>query len=89
MPIAVLEAMASGCPIIATAVDGTQELIDDGIHGWLVPPENPEALAESIAFAINNPEKAKRRGTAARERVVSQFSEEAMIDAWEKVFLDG
>lgn len=88
MPIAVLEAMAAGCPIVATGVDGTRELIDAGVHGWLIPPENSEVLAEAIQAAVDDPAEAKRRGMAARQRVVEHFSEDAMITAWEKVLAD-
>jgi glycosyltransferase involved in cell wall biosynthesis len=88
MPIAVLEAMASGCPIVATAVDGTKELIEDGVHGWLVPPDDPSALASTIERAINNPQLAKTMGINARERVSRHFSYEAMISAWEDILLN-
>lgn len=87
MPNALLEAMASACPIVATDVDGNRELISDGIHGWLVPPDNAELLAAAIAAALNDPDEARRRGRAARQRVATQFSVEAMITAWEKVLL--
>lgn len=88
MPIAVLEAMASGCPIVATAVDGTKELIIDGVHGWLVPPEDPKALAQSIEAAINDPIEAKRRARLARKRVSTHFNQESMITAWEDLLVD-
>ena len=63
MPIVVLEAMASGCPIVATAVDGTRELIENGVHGLLVPPENPASLAEAIQAALADPAAAVRGPT--------------------------
>ena len=86
MPIVVLEAMASGCPVVATAVDGTRELIDDGVHGWLVPPENPARLAEAIQAALHDPALAQQCAAAARQRVCDRFSEEAMMTLWEKAF---
>lgn len=86
MPIVVLEAMASGCPVVATAVDGTRELIDDGLHGWLVPPEQPALLAEAVQAAVNDPLEAQRRACAARQRVAERFSEEATMALWERAF---
>jgi glycosyltransferase involved in cell wall biosynthesis len=85
MPIAILEAMAAGCPVVASAVDGNRELIENGVHGWLVQPENPLALADAIQAALRDPGEARRRATAARERVSARFSEAAMVNAWEKL----
>lgn len=87
MPMAILQAMAASCPIVATAVDGAREQIVDGIHGWLVPPENAPALAEVIQSALSDPVEAKRRGCAAHQRVLEEFSLEAMITSWEKMLL--
>lgn len=84
MPNAVLEAMAAGCPIVATNVDGTPELIEDGQHGWLVPPENVSALADAMDAALKNPTEARRRGRCAQARAESEFSEQAMVLAWER-----
>ena len=88
MPFAVLEAMAAGCPIVASAVDGTRELIDDGVHGWLVPPDDPVALAYAIDAALGDIAEARRRGELARQRVAAQFNVDAMVDAWEQILID-
>jgi glycosyltransferase involved in cell wall biosynthesis len=85
MSNALLEAMAAGRPIVATAIDGNRELISDGIHGWLVPPEDPGALAQAIRSALENPVEAQRRGMAAQARAAQAFSMSAMVDAWERV----
>src|SRR5215470_2828967 len=53
LPNAVMEAMAAGAPVVATAVGGTPELIEDGVTGFLVPPANSEALAERIEYALS------------------------------------
>ena len=87
MPNAVLEAMAAACPIVATAIDGNRELIEDGKHGWLVPSEDSHALATVIGVALSDVNEARRRGTAARQRVAEHFSLDAMITAWERVLL--
>jgi glycosyltransferase involved in cell wall biosynthesis len=85
MPNALLEAMAAGCPIVASAVDGICELIDDGMHGWLTPPDDGTALRRAITVALGERAEAARRGAAARERAASCFSLDAMVNAWEKV----
>jgi glycosyltransferase involved in cell wall biosynthesis len=84
MPIALLEAMAAACPIVASNVDGNRDLIEDGVHGWLVPPENHIMFAKAIEDALGNPREARRRAVAAQERVLSHFSIEAIIATWEK-----
>jgi glycosyltransferase involved in cell wall biosynthesis len=85
MPNAILEAMAARCPIVASAVDGICDLIEDGVHGWLVPAENASALAEAIQVALSDPMECQRRAGAAQQRVSEQFSVDAMVMAWEKV----
>jgi glycosyltransferase involved in cell wall biosynthesis len=87
MPNAVLEAMAAACPIVATAVDGNRALINDGIDGWLVPPENADILATVIKEVLSNRSEARRRGLMAQKRATLQFSVDAMTTAWEKVLL--
>ena len=68
-PVAVLEAMSAGIPVVATNVGGTRELVEDGVTGWLVPPGH---LAEAVGWVLKNPAPARvvaERGRAvARER---------------------
>jgi glycosyltransferase involved in cell wall biosynthesis len=85
MPNAVLEAMAASCPIVASGVDGHRELIQDGVSGWLVPPEDSRSLAKALAAALANPEDARRRGLAARQKVQAEYSLENMTAAWSAV----
>ncbi len=87
MPNVLLEAMAAGCPIVASAVDGNCELIVDQQHGWLVPSENVMALSRAINTALDDREEAQRRGAAAQARAATEFSVDAMIDAWEQVLM--
>lgn len=65
-PVVIVEAMAYGCPIVATNVGGIPELIRDGLNGLLCPPANPTCLAEKIKLLIENPELRSRLGAAAR-----------------------
>ncbi len=75
----ILEAMACGRPVVATAVGGNPELIADGETGILVPPSDPTAMAEALARYVNEPELIARHGAAGRQRVEREFSLEAMV----------
>lgn len=65
-PLAVVEAMAYGCPIVTTNVGGISELIEDNVNGLLCPPENPECLVEKIERLLSDPMLRERLGRAAR-----------------------
>jgi glycosyltransferase involved in cell wall biosynthesis len=82
MPNALLEAMAAGCAVVSTTVDGNRELIEDGVHGWLVAPEDSAALARAMRAALDDRAEALRRGAAARQRVVEDFCTDRMVQAW-------
>ena len=85
-PIAVLEAMAMESAIVATRVGGVPEQLADGTHGWLVPPAEPEPLAAAITDAIESPEARRRRGAAARQRAVAQFSVERCVERHRELY---
>ncbi len=76
---AMLEYMAAARPIVATAVGANVELIEDGVHGLLVPPGNPEAAAEAIVRLLYDRSLAASLGAAARARVADRFSVAAMV----------
>jgi glycosyltransferase involved in cell wall biosynthesis len=78
MPVTVLEAMAHGKPVVATPVGGTAEVVVDGETGLLVPPRDPERLAEAIARVLADREYARHLGEAGRARVAERFSADAM-----------
>jgi sugar transferase (PEP-CTERM/EpsH1 system associated) len=82
----ILEAMASGLPVIATAVGGNPELISDKRTGLLVPAAEPDAMARGLIAWAGDPLAAKNLGTAGRERVLRRFSLQAMIDAYLAVY---
>jgi glycosyltransferase involved in cell wall biosynthesis len=87
MSNALLEYMAAGRPIVATAVGAAPELIADGIHGLLVPPGDAAKLAEAIGRLLENRELAQRLGAAARRRAWERYSREAMVRRFEKFYL--
>jgi len=78
MPITVLEAMAHRKPVVATPVGGTPEIVVDGETGVLVPPRDPEALAEALRALVADPERAQRLGEAGYARVAGRFTVERM-----------
>lgn len=74
IPNVVLEAMAAGVPVVATAVSGLPEAVVDGTTGWLVEPDDPVALADALQRVLADPEKARAFGAAARARIAEEFT---------------
>jgi glycosyltransferase involved in cell wall biosynthesis len=74
IPNVLLEAMASGVPVVSTPVSGIPELIESGLDGLLVPPNNPEALAEAIEKLLASHELRNSLARAARAKIESSFS---------------
>jgi glycosyltransferase involved in cell wall biosynthesis len=72
--LSLLEAMAQGLPVVATAVGGTPEVVVDGQSGLLVPPVDPAALAAAMLRIWSDPELSRRMGAAARQRVEQDFN---------------
>ena len=87
LPNVVLEAMAAGTPSIATRVQGTPELIEDGVSGLLVPPADPGALGAAIDRLYKDETLRVSMGMAAKKRA-GQFSMENMVGSFESVFVD-
>jgi glycosyltransferase involved in cell wall biosynthesis len=86
MSNALLEYMAAAKPIVATAVGGNPQLIDDEVHGLLVPPDDPAKLADAIRRLLDNTELAERLGGAARRRVEERYCREAMVRRFEDFY---
>jgi L-malate glycosyltransferase len=82
-----LESMAAGVPVVATAVGGTAEAVMDGVTGSLVPPGNAPALADAVTMLLENPPLARRYGDAARARVGRHFSDARMVRDTEEFYL--
>jgi glycosyltransferase involved in cell wall biosynthesis len=80
LPNVLMEAASQALPILATGFAGTPEFLTDGVHGVLVPPGAPSALAAALERLAREPALRRRFGEAARARLVQDFSEEAAID---------
>jgi len=73
-----LEAMACSTAVVASRVGGIPEVVDDGVTGLLVPPDNPAALADALNLLLRDPGRAEAMGRAGRERAVTEFSWETV-----------
>jgi glycosyltransferase involved in cell wall biosynthesis len=76
----ILEAMATGLPVIATSVGGNPELVQQDVTGFLISAGDSEALARKLRYYLENPDVRREHGTAARNRVVNNFSMDSMVD---------
>ncbi len=73
LPVVLMEAMASGVPVVASNISGIPELVEDGRSGLLVPPRDPQALADAFNCLRTDPALRQRLGQAGRERVMQRF----------------
>ena len=85
-PVALLEAMACSLPCVATDIPGAQDVIEAGISGLLVPPEEPEALAEAIGSLLQSAELRRRLGDAARKRILARYTIEREVADYEALY---
>jgi len=86
MSLALLEAMAAGLPVVATDIPGNRALVEPGRHGLLVPPAEPEPLAEAVGRLLEDRARAAGLGAAARRRVASEFSLDRMVERHIELF---
>ena len=82
----ILEAMASGLPVLATAVGGNPELIEPGVTGTLVPRNDPESMARAMRTYVESAELCRRQGSEARRAVERRFGMDAMVNAYMAVY---
>lgn len=87
LPMAVLEAMAAGLPVVASGVGGLPTAIRDGQEGLLVPPEDPAALAAALERLLADPELRRRMGSAAKQRYEADFTLQVMTRRYEALYL--
>jgi len=86
LPTVILEAMASGLPVVSTRVTGIPEAVVDGVTGRLVEPGDVAGLADALAAMLADPAACAAMGRAARERVLERFDVRRSIDALAAVF---
>ena len=82
----ILEAMASGLPVVATDVGGNGELIEAGVTGLLVPKADPAALADTLARYVDDAALRAEHGRAGRLRVEQQFSLDRMVERYTRIY---
>ncbi len=76
IPVALLEAAASGRPVVTTDIPGPRDFVQDGVTGILVPPDDPEALARALESLLHDPDRRGRMGAAGRQRVLERFTQQ-------------
>jgi glycosyltransferase involved in cell wall biosynthesis len=86
LPISVLEAMAAGKPVVATRIGGTDEAVEDGVTGLLVPPRDSDALAGAIRAVLADKSLAKRLGETGQFRVKQEFGSETMVSRTSRLY---
>jgi glycosyltransferase involved in cell wall biosynthesis len=74
LPTVLIEAASSGRPIVATDVPGCREVVQDGVNGLLVPPRDPQALAQALETLARDPNLRKKMGENGRQMVLERFS---------------
>lgn len=84
----ILEAMGLGRPVVATAVGGSPEAVEDGVTGLLVPKGDAAALARAVSELLLDPERRRRMGEAARRRAASAFDEDRLVAAFLDAYHD-
>ena len=85
MPLVVLEAMVAGVPVVASRVSGIPEVVLDPETGWLVPPEDPVALARALGELLGDPQGARARGERGRQRLEERYRPEVIAEGWESI----
>ena len=88
LPIALLEAMASALPLVATRVGEVPQLVQHGVTGFLVPVEDVPALSDAIETLLGDAEQRREFGQAGRQRILNEYSAERMTDAYLHLYQD-
>jgi glycosyltransferase involved in cell wall biosynthesis len=86
LPLALLEALARGRPVVASAVGGVPEVVEDGVHGRLVPPGDPVALADALEACHRKPDAALRLGREGARRVREHYTWARVVEGFEAVY---
>jgi glycosyltransferase involved in cell wall biosynthesis len=86
-PNALIEAMATGLPVVATNVGGIPEVVRDGVNGRLVPPNDAAALASAVVALMDDPAGAAALGRAARADIERHYTLDSMVERFEQLYL--
>jgi glycosyltransferase involved in cell wall biosynthesis len=86
LPMSLLEAMAAGCPVVATRVGGIPDLVTDGVDGLLIPPGDPHALAAALQRILRDPVFAQQLGNAARQTIANRYTAERSLERLEQLY---
>ena len=84
--MALIEAMAAGCPVIATSVGGIPATLRHGVNGWLVPPKDVAALETGIALLLDQPTLRQELGTSGRATFLARYSAVVMTRRYEALY---
>ncbi|MEO2162177.1 MAG: glycosyltransferase, partial [bacterium] len=84
--LSALESMACGTPVLACNVGGVSEVVEDGVSGWLVDADDPQAFADTLGRALSDREGSRAMGASARERAESLFARDRIVDQYERVY---
>ena len=85
--LAIVEAMAAGTAVVATATEGAQEIIEDQQTGVLVPIGDVKRMAQSVIDLLKDPEKRRRLATQSAQSAAKKFSLNRMVDEIEQIYL--
>lgn len=86
LAMTLLEAMAAELPVVATRVGGNAEVVVDGVTGRIVPARDPERLADALCWMAEHAGEARAMGLRGRERALSRFGIDAMVDAYDETY---
>jgi glycosyltransferase involved in cell wall biosynthesis len=86
-PLSVMEYMEAARPVVATRVGGVPDLIDDGVHGLLVQPQDPAAFAAAVARLLHDPDRAAEMGRRGQERRRAEFDIDVMVKRLEELYV--
>jgi glycosyltransferase involved in cell wall biosynthesis len=86
-PNALIEAMATALPVVATAVGGIPEVIRPGVNGQLVRPDDVDGLADAVLALMDDPAAAAALGQAARADVERHYTIDRMVERFEQLYL--
>jgi glycosyltransferase involved in cell wall biosynthesis len=85
-PVSLIEAMAAARPVVATRVGGVPDLVEHGVTGCLVPPDDPETLAAALLALLRDPDQRRVLGKAARERVLPAFGADRLVADMDRLY---